>query len=208
MPTIWTLLRATAVVVGGSAALLAGGLLGTANADPAPSVPAPNIGQQLINTAANAPQMLQSLATALGAAPPAAPPPLASATIQMPQLPQSTAAPGATSTIPATSLFPGANSLIPGAATGTPAAVSGIGPSATGPAQLVPSAQLDLPQVPFLPVPLPQRVSLPGDLASLATGGIPLPRGIQPGATAVSAPGIGSAASANPLMTPLLSALP
>src|ERR1700684_4694891 len=72
MPTIWTYLRATAVVVGSSAALLTGGI---AHADPAP-VPAPdlqNIPQQLIASAANAPQILQNLATALGATPPAAP---------------------------------------------------------------------------------------------------------------------------------------
>ncbi|KAA8969225.1 hypothetical protein [Mycobacterium sp.] len=196
MPTIWTLLRATAVVLGGSAALLAGGLLGTAHADPAPPIPAPNIGQQLLNTAASAPQMLQSLATALGATPPApaTPPPLASAAIQMPQLPQSAAAPGATSAVPGA--LPGATSLLPGAP--TPAA---------GPAQLVPSAQLGLPQVPFLPVPLPQQVSLPGDLASLATGGIPLPRGAQPGTTPASAPGM-APATGNVLMAPLLSALP
>src|SRR6201997_12514 len=73
MPTIWTYLRATAVVVGSSAALLTGGI---AHADPAP-VPDPsimaNIPQQLIASAANAPQILQNLATALGATPPAAP---------------------------------------------------------------------------------------------------------------------------------------
>jgi len=207
MPTIWTLLRATAVVLGGSAALLAGGI---ANADPTPPVPAPNIGQQLLNTAANAPQMLQSLATALGATPPApaTPPPLASAAIQMPQLSQSASAPGAGSALPGTTpLIPGVTSLLPGATTGTPATVPGTAPSAAGPAQLVPSAQLGLPQVPFLPVPLPQQVSLPGDLASLATGGIPLPRGTQPGTIPASPAGIGSAPS-NVLMTPLLSALP
>jgi hypothetical protein len=206
MPTIWTLLRAAAVVVGGSAALSAGGI---ANADPAPPVPAPNIGQQLISSVANAPQMLQGLATALGATPPApaTPPPLASASLQMPQLP-SAAVPGAASALPgAASLLPGANSLVPGATTSTPAALPGLSPAATGPAQLLPSAQVGLPQVPFLPVPLPQQLSLPVDLASLAMGGVPLPRGIQPGGTAVSAPGIASAAPSNP-MTPLLSALP
>ncbi|MGA7055046.1 MAG: hypothetical protein WBZ37_28015, partial [Mycobacterium sp.] len=64
MPTIWTYLRATAVVVGSSAALLTGGI---AHADPAPD-PAvlQNIPQQLIASAANAPQILQNLATALG----------------------------------------------------------------------------------------------------------------------------------------------
>ena len=77
MPTIWTYLRATAVVVGSSAALLTGGI---AHADPVPA-PAPGpdlsavaaIPQQLVASAANAPQILQNLATALGATPPAAP---------------------------------------------------------------------------------------------------------------------------------------
>ncbi|MEI7718119.1 MAG: hypothetical protein WCI78_18875, partial [Mycobacterium sp.] len=71
MPTIWTYLRATAIVGGSSAALLVGGI---AHADPAPAPsPLQNIPQQLISSAANAPQILQSLASALGATPPAAP---------------------------------------------------------------------------------------------------------------------------------------
>lgn len=76
MPTIWTYLRAAAVVVGSSAALLTGGI---AHADPVPTPPVPNIPQQLISSAANAPQILQNLATALGATPPARRPPRASA---------------------------------------------------------------------------------------------------------------------------------
>ena len=83
MSTIRTFLRATAVVAGSSAALLMGGLMGTAHADPAP-VPAPDISQQLVGTAAQAPQMLQNVAGALGGQP-ATPPPLASASIKMPQ---------------------------------------------------------------------------------------------------------------------------
>lgn len=63
MPTIWTFVRAAAVLVGSSAALLTGGI---AHADPAPApAPAPNIPQQLISSAANAPQILQNLATFL-----------------------------------------------------------------------------------------------------------------------------------------------
>ncbi|GBE64397.1 hypothetical protein MFM001_08590 [Mycobacterium sp. MFM001] len=218
MPTIWTLLRAGAIVVGSSAALLTGGI---AHADPAP-VPVPDIGQQLVGTAANAPQMLQSVASALGAQP-ATPPPLASAGIQVPQ-PPAGSVPGASSAVPgASSLIPGANSLVPGAtqpvsgttpattpgATGIPGltpAVPATAP-ATGPAQMMPQAQLNLPQVPFSPVPLPQHLSLPGDLASLAPGGVPVPKGIQPGTTAVSAPGTAAGASSNPLLFPL-SALP
>jgi hypothetical protein len=202
MPSFWTLLRAGAVVVGGSAALLAGGI---AHADPGPAVPAvPNIADQLISTAANAPQMLQSLATALGAKPPlpATPPPLASAALQMPQLP-----PGASSAIPnAASLVPGANSLLPGATPSTAAGVPAATPTTTGPGQLLPEAKLDLPQLPFLP-PLPQQVSLPGDLTSLATGGAPAPHA-APAPAAVPAPANASAQASNPLMQPLLSALP
>ncbi|MFP2993640.1 hypothetical protein ACK87K_23130, partial [Mycobacterium intracellulare] len=70
MPTIWTYLRAAAVLAGSSAALLTGGI---AHADPVPAPAVPNIPQQLISSAANAPQILQNLATALGATPPAAP---------------------------------------------------------------------------------------------------------------------------------------
>ncbi|ORV06412.1 hypothetical protein [Mycobacterium celatum] len=216
MPTFWTLLRAGAVVVGSSAALLTGGI---AHADPAP-VPVPDIGQQLVGTAANAPQMLQSVASALGAQPPA-PPPLASAGIQVPQ-PPTGSVPGASSVPGTGSLIPGANSLVSGATTpvsGTaPAApgttgIPGLTPAvpatapATGPAQMMPQAQLNLPQVPFSPVPLPQHLSLPGDLASLAPGGVPVPRGIQQGTTAVSAPGTAAGTSSNPLLFPL-SALP
>lgn len=65
MPTIWTYVRAAAVLAGSGAALLTGGI---AHADPAPAQPpAPNIPQRLIASAANAPQILQNLATALGA---------------------------------------------------------------------------------------------------------------------------------------------
>src|ERR1700758_4020565 len=124
MPTIWTYLRATAVVVGSSAALLTGGI---AHADPAP-VPDPsivaNIPQQLIASAANAPQILQNLATALGATPPAAP-----------------ATPGIT--------FPG---LTPAAGTtpaSAPAAIPSI-PGLTPAAPAVPAAPA-APAIPGLP---------------------------------------------------------
>ncbi|MCV7122898.1 hypothetical protein H7H53_07155, partial [Mycobacterium lacus] len=75
MPTIWTYVRVGAVLVGSSAALLTGGI---AHADPAPppEPAAPNpasVAQQLIASAANAPQILQNFATALGATPPVAP---------------------------------------------------------------------------------------------------------------------------------------
>jgi hypothetical protein len=52
--------------------------------------------------------------------------------------------------------------------------------------------------MPFLPVPLPQQILLPRDLASLATGGVP----VSPG---IGAPGVASlpVASPNPLFFPV-----
>jgi hypothetical protein len=43
---------------------------------------------------------------------------------------------------------------------------------------MLPQAQLNLPQIPGLPFPLPQQVSLPGDLTSLLGGGSPLTSGL------------------------------
>jgi hypothetical protein len=229
MSTIWTLLRATTVVAGTSAALLMGGLMGAAHADPAPPVPAPNIGEQLVTSAANAPQVLQNLATNLGAQPPA-PPPLASAAIKVPQ-PSAAGLPGATSAVPgATSLIPGATGAAPAATTATPglgipgltptlpapaapapgiAGIPGLTPTVpaapapvTGPAGLLPQAQLNLPQLPFLPVPLPQQLSLPRDLTSLMTGGVPASPGIgSPGMVPV--PAATPVTSPNPLFFPV-----
>jgi hypothetical protein len=221
MSNLRTLLRATAIVAGSSTALLLGGLVGTAHADPGPSLPTPNIGDQLVTTVANAPQILQNLAGALGGQP-ATPPPLASAAIKVPQ--PSTAVPGAAG-IPT---IPGASSVIPGAvapaatsaapglglpglaptlpapaapATGLPG-LPGLTPTvpaaaapATGPAGLLPQAQVNLPQLPFLGVPLPQQLSLPGDLTSLATGGVASPPASVPAVAPVTAP--------NPLLFPV-----
>src|ERR1700753_3669437 len=122
MPTIWTYLRATAVVVGSSAALLTGGI---AHADPVPA-PAPDLSavagipQQLIASAANAPQILQNLATALGATPPQAP-----------------AAPGIT--------FPG---LAPASAPASPPAALPSIPGLTPPAAAAPTAPAATPTIP------------------------------------------------------------
>jgi hypothetical protein len=124
---------------------------------------------------------------------------------------------GATTAIPgSTSLFPGTAAAIPGATTATPGLASGIpgltptvpAPAAaapvTGPAGLTPSAQFNLPQMPFLPVPLPQQVSLPGDLTALAPGGVPMPRGVtQPSTTVASVPATAPVTSPNPLLLPL-----
>jgi hypothetical protein len=217
MSTIWTLFRATAVVAGSSAALLMGGLMGTAHADPAPPLPAPNIGQQLVTSAANAPQVLQNIAGAMTPQP-QTPPPLAS--IKVPQ-PSTTGLPGATSTVPGTSsLFPGASPAattatpglgipgltptLPAPATTAPGLTTGIpgltptvpaAAPATGPAGLLPQAQLNLPQMPFLPVPLPQQISLPGDLTSLVNGGVPV-------SPAASSPGLLPVPAAAPVTTP------
>ena len=236
MSTIRTLFRATAVVAGSSAALLLGGLMGTAHADPA-TVPTPDIGQQLVGTAAQAPQLLQNVAGALGGQP-ATPPPLASASIKMPQTPASSSTvpggssllPGLASPAPAATSTPGLG--IPGLTAPAPAATStpglslpGLTPTvpaaaapATGPAAMLPQAQLNLPQIPGLPFPLPQQVSLPGDLTSLFTGGSPvssgltsaagLPAAVAPAASlpAVAAP-VAPVATPNPLLFPV-SALP
>lgn len=212
MPTIWTLLRVTAVVMGSSAALLTGGI---AHADTGQPAPVPNIGQQLANTAATAPQLLQNLTSALGGAPakPPTPPPLASADIKVPQpLPASVPGamavpPAATSALPGTSsAVPGITSVLPGAAPAMPSALLGtsVATPATGPGQLVPTAQVALPNVPLLPVPLPQELSFPGDLASLAPGAVPIPRGIaQPSTPAASTGSAAAAVTNNPLLLPL-----
>lgn len=223
MSTFWTLLRATAVVAGSSAALLIGGMMGTAHADPAaPPLPAPNIGQQLVTSAAGAPQVLQNLATAMGAQPPA-PPPLASAAIKVPQ-PSTAGLPGAASAVPgASSLVPAVPGTAPAATTAAPGlgipgltptlpapatpasgvtGIPGLTPTVpaaaptTGPAGLLPQARLNLPQLPFLGVPLPQQISLPGDLTSLVNGGVPVS---APVAAPVAAPVTGP----NPLFFPV-----
>src|ERR1700742_1332293 len=204
MSTVRTFVRATAVVAGSSAALLFGGLMGTAHADPAP-VPTPDISQQLVGTAAQAPQMLQSVAGALGGQP-ATPPPLASASIKMPQTAGTTgpALPAGSSLLPGlasptpTSATPGLG--LPGLTSPAPAATStpGLGlpglttpaaAPATNPAAMLPQAQLNLPQIPGLPFPLPQQVSLPGDLTSLLTGGSPLSSGLASAARVPAAAG-------------------
>ena len=146
MPTIWTYLRATAVVVGSSAALLTGGI---AHADPAPApAPAPDmsavaaIPQQLIASAANAPQILQNLATALGATPPAAP-----------------AAPGIT--------FPG---LAPATPASPPAAIPSI-PGLTPPAAATPAAPAATPTIPGVNAPIPGLDRTGGAGGSGSSGG-------------------------------------
>ena len=142
MSNVRTLLRATAVVAGSSAALLMGGLMGTAHADPAP-LPAPNIGEQLVGTAAQAPQVLQNVAGALGGQP-ATPPPLASASIKMPQQ--------------AANAVPGASSLIPGATAPATSSTPTLGiPGLTTPS--VPAATSPTTGIPGLTTPAPAATS-------------------------------------------------
>jgi hypothetical protein len=218
MSTVRTFVRATAVVAGSSAALLFGGLMGTAHADPAP-VPTPDISQQLVGTAAQAPQMLQSVAGALGGQP-ATPPPLASASIKMPQQAAAPTAgssllPGLASPTQATTAAPSLG--IPGLSTPAPATTSSPGlslpgltaPAAPAPAAnpvgMLPQAQLNLPQIPGMPFPLPQQVSLPGDLTSLFTGGSPLTSGL---ASAAGIPAAAAPAATLPLTAAPAATLP
>jgi hypothetical protein len=51
---------------------------------------------------------------------------------------------------------------------------------------------MNIPNMPFLPVPLPQQVSFPGDLAAL------MPSGLLPGAKPAAAPVAPAAAPAAP----------
>lgn len=214
MSTIRTLLRAATVAVGSSTALLVGGLMGTAHADPTQPVPAPNTGDQVTASEVDPNQVLQHIAMALGAQQPA-PAPLASAAIKMPQ-PAPGAVPGTTAAMPGSASFiPGATAANPAATTTTPGLGGGIPgltptvsvPAATAPvtgsAGLTPSAQLDLPQLPFLPVPLPQQVSLPADLTALATGGVPTPRAATSPSTTVASVPATPGGSSNPLWLPL-----
>ncbi len=82
MSFIWIVLRATAVLGGLMAALVTGGI---AHADTTPSLP--GVGD-LGAAVANAPQLLQTVGSALGVLPKPvtpAPPPLAGASITVPQ---------------------------------------------------------------------------------------------------------------------------
>jgi hypothetical protein len=60
--------------------------------------------------------------------------------------------------------------------------------------------------MPFLPVPLPQQISLPGDLTSLITGGVPASPGVSsPGLVPVpaAAPVAAPVTAPNPLFFPV-----
>ncbi|WP_308206382.1 hypothetical protein [Mycobacterium yunnanensis] len=140
-------------------------LSATASADPipAPAPAMPNI-PFLSSLPGSAPQMLQGLASAFtgtgapAAAPAASPAPAATASVT---LPQPAAAPAAA---PAASPLPG---LLPAAA--APAAAP-----AAQPAGLVPTAEVQIPQVANSALPLPKELNFPGDLTSLLPPGLPL----------------------------------
>jgi len=156
--------KALATSVIAAACAVPGALLlsATASADPVPApAPAmPNI-PFLSSLPGSAPQMLQGLASAFtgtAAAPAAAPAPAATASVT---LPQPAAAPAAA---PAASPLTG---LLPAAA--APAAAP-----AAQPAGLVPTAEVQLPQVANNALPLPKELSFPGDLTSLLPPGLPL----------------------------------
>jgi hypothetical protein len=88
-----------------------------------------------------------------------------------PQLLQSAMA--ALTGIPATPTMPTAPAPAAGASAGLPQPAAAV----------VPTAELNLPTVPGLPVQLPAQLSLPGDLASLVPGFVPMPNlGAKPAA--------------------------
>lgn len=187
-------LFATSMIVAGGAISVALALSPAAAAQPAPAPVPPAVpGMPMMNQLANAPQLLQGLASALtGTATPApvTPAPTATAALTLPQSP-----------LPATPAM--APSTAPALAT----------PAAPG---LLPTGQVNVPDVPLLPVPLPQQVSFPGDLASLmpfgglmpnysSTPAVPATASVAP-ATAPVAPATTPATSAAglaPLLIPL-----
>ncbi|CAJ1580600.1 hypothetical protein [[Mycobacterium] wendilense] len=181
MSGIRSALSTTAIVVGAGAAMLTGGIAKADPAAPAPPVPAPNVPglnvvEQIVDPAA-APQLLQNAASILTGTPatpaaPAAPPPVATASVNLPQ--QLTGLPGTAPGAPA--------STLPGMPVTAPAT------TATTPAVTQPGAEITLPQVPGLPVPLPQQVSFPGDLVSLIPGTVNALTPTQAAAVATQAP--------------------
>ena len=158
MPTIWTYLRAGAVAIGSSTALLTGAI---AHADPVPAPPVPNLPQQLIASAANAPQILQNLATALGATPPPAPVTAPGISATIPGL-----SPAAAPTAPATGL--GSLTTVPGLTAPTATApTTGLGSLATVPGLTAPASTA--PAAPAATSPLNSLLSvIPGLGSTLA----------------------------------------
>jgi hypothetical protein len=121
-----------------------------------------------------------------------------------PQLLQSFAAaflgnPAAPAAVPAAPAAGAAVDLPQAAPAAVPAAVPAA--PATGADGLIPTAQVDLPSVPGLPVPLPSQLSLPGDLAALAPGGLPMPDLAAKPAAAAMAPAAAAPAAVAPVAT-------
>ncbi len=203
MSRIRNVLTSTAILVGSSAALLTGGI---AKADPVP-IPPPIPGlaaiQDLFNPA-KAPQLLQAASSVLTGAPaapvaPVTPPPLASASVNLPQqpaaIPATAALPGLA---PATgpTLTPPATATLPGI---TPVSAPLVTPPATTLAGFIPSGEINLPSVPGLPIPLPQRLSFPGDLSALMPG---------IAGSAITQPGVAPSASATSPMPSVAALFP
>ena len=191
---------ATGMIAAAGATGVAIALSAPATADPAAAAPVPSIPglpflQQLAANPAAATQLMQTFTSVLSgaqaaapAAAPATPPPAATASVTLPQAPAlPAAAPAAT----------------PAAAAAPVAAAQ----------SLIPSGEVNLPNVPFLPVPLPQQVNFPGDLGALMPGGLagakPVAAPAVPAAAApaASAPAAATGAGLAPLLMPL-SALP
>lgn len=159
----------------------------TASADPVATPGAPSVpGLPFLSSfnPANAPALIQTMASALTGAPaaataPAAPAPAATASVTLPQAPAVPAAPATALTAPAAAAAAPSNGLIP-------------------------SADVKLPQIPGNPLPLPQQVNFPGDLASLAPAGTPLANLFPKPATA--APAVAAATTPLSATAPLTAA--
>ena len=201
MSRLRTALTTTAILAGSSAALLTGGI---ANAEPAPAPVVPQIpGLSVIQSLpAVGPQLLQAASQVLtgpAAAPvaPAVPPALATATVNLPAQPAAATAgiPGLT---PATGI-PGLTPATAPAITGVPGYAPGTepvaAPATAATSELIPSGDINLPSIPGLPIPLPQRISFPGALTSLLPGATPAAP-VAVAAPAIAQPGIAPAASA------------
>jgi hypothetical protein len=188
---------ATSMIAAAGAIPVALGLSATAAAEPAAPAPVPSVPglpflQQLATNPAAASALMQGFTSLLGGAQAAAPAAAAA-----------TPAPAATASV--TLPQPAAPAAAPAAAAAP----------ATAAQNLIPSGEMNMPNVPFLPVPLPQQVSFPGDLASLMPSGL-VPAAAKPAAApaapaaaapVATAPAAPSSAGLAPLMMPL-SALP
>ena len=171
---------ATSVITAASAAGLALGLSATAAAEPAAPAPAPTLPglpflQQLATNPAAASQLMQGLTSVLSGAQAAAP----------------AAAPRHTRA-GRNRVGHSSAACSPAAAPAAAARPAAAAAPATAPQNLIPSGEMNVPNVPFLPVPLPQQLSFPGDLAAL------MPSGLIPAATPAAAPAAAAPAAAAP----------